>query len=144
MSRINEGHGQRLYALVKADWDAQGITRNAWCDMHPGLQGPTVSRWEKGTSPGVDKLRLVAEALNMGMLELLVAIGVLSSDEAGGVVPAPRPDAPSVSVAIERDPSLSDWERDQMRNLWSAIHAVEARTAQQASRSTTRRNRSTT
>jgi hypothetical protein len=139
MSNDSE-HGPALYAFLEAEWAALGTNQNAWSWQH-GLQGPTVSRWARGTEPSFAAMRAVAHALGRPMLDVLVAAKMITEDEAGGVTTGPTA-APSIDVAIERDPTLTDWEREQLRSFRGALHAVEARTV--AESKPTKRDRTDT
>jgi hypothetical protein len=107
MNNAEQSYGRELYNLVEKAWKSQGLVCNSWCDAHPGLSGPTVSRWRsKGHAPQLDKIRLVADALGMGMLELLVAIGVVTDAEASG--PTKTIKVWSFDEALCNDPTLTD------------------------------------
>lgn len=105
-------YGPALYAYLEKVWTARGMTRNAWCN-EVGLNTPTVMRWAEGSDPDIAVFADLAEAADMPILELLVAAGVISADEAKVTPREPR--AVDVDEAIENDPRLSATERQALR-----------------------------
>jgi transcriptional regulator with XRE-family HTH domain len=64
--------------LDKRDWNATQLATQA------GVSQAIVSRWIRNeTVPTIDNLRPLAASLNTTLLDLLVAAGILTPDEAG-------------------------------------------------------------
>lgn len=123
-------YGPNLYAYLAEHWTALGTNQNAWCDAHPGIHAPTVSRWRTGTEPRLPAFRQVADALGVSVVDVLVAAGVLRSDEVGGRV-ATAPVPASLDVALRTDPTLSDDLRKAVRDIvraWRNVESGEAET----------------
>lgn len=127
-----QGYGPSLYAYLSEYWRAHDTNQNAWCDQHPGIQAPTVSRWRTGTEPRLSALRDVADALGRPLLEILVAAGILTPEEAGGYV-VPAPEVPSIDAAIKLDPNLSDLQRRTLRDILKSLRDVESGRAKSSS-----------
>lgn len=117
-------YGPRLHAYLEQHWHAEGTNANAWVNQHPAIQGPTVSRWKTGSVPSLANMRAVADALGVPMIDVLIAAGVLDGDELNREPVAPA--TPSVDVAIEVDPNLTDLQRRTLRDILASLRAVEA------------------
>ena len=115
--------GPNLYRYLERHWRAQGTNANAWTYAHPGVQGPTVSRWQRGTIPSLPAMRAVADALEVPMADVLVAAGVMDKRELGRE-PATPPE-PDIDAAIAGDPTLSDLARRTLRDILAGIRSVE-------------------
>lgn len=71
---------------------------------HGGVSDSDVSRWLRGaTTPSIEKLRAIAPALRLRLLDLVVAAGHLTPDEAGLEGPPPQPAPPVWSPEAIRD-----------------------------------------
>ena len=116
--------GPNLYAYLERYWRANGTNANAWTDAHPGIQGPTVSRWRTGTVPSLQAMRAVADALAVSMCDVLTAAGVIDAKEHGRKPVEPA--EPNIDAAIANDPTLTDLERRTLRDILDAIRAVES------------------
>lgn len=112
-----------MYAFLQQEWDAMGIRPTAWC-RKVGMADATVLRWRDGVEPDLRTLRRVAEALGRPLLDLLVAAGYVTSAEAGGYSVPIR--SYSLLEAIELDRSISDGEREALRQVHDAFALVEA------------------
>lgn len=117
--------GPRLYAYLEDYWREQGTNANAWTAQHPGVQGPTVSRWKVGAVvPSLQAMQAVADALGVTMLDVLIAAGVVDVGEVGR--DAARAVVPDIDSAIAADPALADWQRRNLREFLDALRRVEA------------------
>jgi transcriptional regulator with XRE-family HTH domain len=130
---IEVDHGAALYAYLSAYWRAHGTNQNAWCDAHPGIQAPTVSRWARGTEPSLSALRKVADALGISMLDILIAADVITEAELDRPAPA-APAAPSFLDAVRLDPDLTDREREIYPEMRAAFAAVTTGRADEVAR----------
>lgn len=126
-------YGPNLYAYLESYWRAHGTNQNAWCDAHPGIQAPTVSRWRTGTEPRLAAFRAVADALGYPVLDVLVAAGVITEAEAGGHT-ATVATSPTVDVALKVDQSLTSAQRGILRDMLSAMRDVSAGNAETVTR----------
>lgn len=112
-----------LYRFLETEWDAMDIRPTAWC-RSVGLADATVLRWRDGVEPDLRSLRRVAEALGRPLLDLLVASGYVTEEEAGGYVVPPR--SYDLLEAIQLDQSISDGEREALRQVHDAFAMVGA------------------
>lgn len=120
-----EQWGPNLYAWLDAYWRSHNTNANAWADAHPGIQGATLSRWRSGTVPSLQAMRLVADAVDRPLVDVLTVAGAIRPGEAGDR-PAPvTPEAPSIDVAIAQDPTLSPLARQTLGDILAAIRGVE-------------------
>lgn len=117
-------YGPRLYSYLERHWRAAGTNANAWVNQHPTLQGPTVSRWKTGSVPSLAAMRAVADALDVTMLDVLVAAGVVDSAEVNHEPPEPAP--PTIDAAIALDPNIHPNLRAALREIVDGFRAVEA------------------
>lgn len=117
--------GPNLYAWLETYWRAHGTNANAWSDAHPGVSGATISRWKTGTVPGLTAMRAVADALGMSLVDVLTVAGVIREGETGARH-VPDPELPSIDLAIDTDPTLSDPARDALRGVLNGIRRVES------------------
>lgn len=98
-----------------ADWlaermNATGFGSNSDLGRATGVPDSVISRWRtSGTTPSIAQLRRLCPALQVSLLELLVAAGHITAEEAGvtGFTPAVRV-ARSTQDAIRHDPTLDD------------------------------------
>lgn len=89
-----------------------------------GIDQTQISRWLRGLGqPSLDNLRKLAPALRRPMLELVVASGHLTREEARlrDLRPIEEPEAPSVSEAVERDPRLMDMAREHLLRQYEML-----------------------
>ncbi|HET8581732.1 MAG TPA: helix-turn-helix transcriptional regulator [Jatrophihabitans sp.] len=134
MSNDTAQHGPALYAYLADYWRTNGTNQNAWCDQHPGIHAPTVSRWRNGTEPRLSAFRAVADALGVSILDVLQAAGVITAAEAKGRTVAPHA-APSLDVALERDETVPASARRAIAEMLRAIRDVESGKAAQVTAS---------
>lgn len=124
MSTVSpDDYGPRLYAYLETHWRAQGTNANAWVNQHPGIQGPTVSRWRNGSVPSLANMRAVADALGVSMLDVLTAAGVVDERDAKRAPATPAP--PSIDAAIAGDPNLTDLQRRTLGDILASLREVE-------------------
>lgn len=116
--------GPRLAAYLTEHLRARGITVNRFADTTPGIAGSDVSRWRTGTEPTIEKFRAVANGLNVSIVDVLLAVGVLTRDDIDRE-PAPIP-VPDLDAAITADPRLTDWSRRHIRDIIASIIAVQS------------------
>lgn len=115
--------GPSLYAWLEDYWHEQGITANMWASSHAGIQGGTVSRWRTGDIvPSLPAMVAVAEALDVPVLDVLIAAGVVTQEDVGR--DATRAVTPSLDAAIAADPTLEDWQRRNLREFADAMRDV--------------------
>lgn len=117
-TRPRKDHGPRLAAYVRAQL-APGQSMRSFCLQH-GLDNQRISVWETTSGDvSIDSMREFGDKLGLTLGQVMVIAGYGTEDEFGGATPpAPTPPPPvSVDDAIERDPELSDVERDLLRNL---------------------------
>lgn len=100
---------------VWADWltermRATGFGSNSDLARATGVPDSVISRWRtSGTTPSIAQLRRLGDALQVSLLELLVAAGHLTADEAGVTAfTVPVRVARSTLEAIRDDPALDD------------------------------------
>ncbi len=86
-----EGH------LARRGWEVSDLAARA------GLSPSVIHRWRKGYRPNLDNARLVAKALGVPILEVLLAAGQLTPDEAGATVAAPSPIAELTNAELLRE-----------------------------------------
>lgn len=94
-----------------------------------GVTDSLISRWRRGVvTPSLDKIRPVAEALNRPFLEVAVAAGALSAEEARMKQP---PEAPTSPVGAGVDPDvLADLEvadKDTVAAIRAMLKAAKPR-----------------
>ncbi|GAB2690694.1 hypothetical protein [Thalassiella azotivora] len=104
--------------MTQQDWaswlgdrmEAVGFASNSDLSRASGVPDSAISRWRtSGTTPSVAQLRRLVGPLQATLLEMLVAAGHLTSDEAGlreVTPPVRRP--PTTREAIEADAGLPD------------------------------------
>jgi transcriptional regulator with XRE-family HTH domain len=85
-----------------------------------------ISRWRSGsTTPSLTQLRRLQVPLRAPLVELLVAAGLLTADEARLQAPsAPQPEMRDVRDAIERDPVLTDDLKHLLQTQYDAMVAL--------------------
>jgi len=134
--------GPRLYAYLERHWTAEGATANRWAYAH-GIQGASISRWKTGdVTPSLERMVDVAAALDVTVLDVLIAAGVV--DEADAKRPASLPVPPSIDAAIAHDPDLSPELRRSLRDFvaaWRRVDAREVEEVRSAPRKARRRGR---
>lgn len=80
---------------LRAAMDRAGLSA-AELSRASGLSASQIGRWLDGRNrPGVEQLRAIAPALGERLLDLLVAVGHLSAEEAGLSGPPPVPEPPA-------------------------------------------------
>ena len=105
---------------------ATGFGSNSDLAKATGVPDSVISRWRtSGTTPSIGQLRRLGDALQVSLLELLVAAGHLSADEAGVTTfsPAVRV-ARSTRDAIRDDPDLDDDLRHLLTLQYEAMLAL--------------------
>lgn len=94
------GWGAYLSKLMRA----RKIGSDAELARRSGINQSLISRWKKDdVAPGVDNLRRLSRALDVPLLELMVAAGVVEPKEARM---ADRPEPPEPPVGAGVDPAL--------------------------------------
>jgi transcriptional regulator with XRE-family HTH domain len=126
MARDDRGtHGVAVMRFLDAEFTARPDALTSWArdnDIDPSK----FSKWRRGESdPDLAGLREIASALGRPTWHLLAAAGFIDADEmdAPPILPTPMPD---VDDAIERDPTLSDIERDILRSARDMGKAARA------------------
>lgn len=89
-----------------------------------GMNASAVSRWRDGQIPGVDACRALANAWNVPLLDVLVAAGILTKDEAQW---NDRPTRLANVQAVLDDPNTAP----VMRNLLATVLDDISRAASQ-------------
>lgn len=117
-------HGPALYAYMSQYWEEHDTNQNAWCDAHPGIHAPTVSRWARGSEPKLAAFRQVADALGVPIVEVLIAAEVITPGEVGVTITSP---CPALFLhAVATDPALTDEERATYPAMRAAFEALQA------------------
>jgi hypothetical protein len=122
MSTSPSKHATALYAFLEKEWAAMKIAPTTWC-RQVGIADPTVYRWSQGVEPDMKSIRRVAEALGRPVIDVLVAAGYVSAEEAGGHVPAPR--SYSLIDGLNLDTTYSPEIREALRQVLDAMLLVE-------------------
>lgn len=125
MGNDSTEYGPNLYRFLADYWRATGTNQNAWCDAHPGIHAPTVSRWRTGTEPRVAAYRAVADALGRPILDILQIAGVITADEAKGRAVTPTT-APSIDDALRLDDTVPASVREALASMLQATRDVAA------------------
>lgn len=93
-----------------------------------GINQSLISRWERDeVAPSVDTLRKVSSALNIPVLELMVAAGLIEPKEAR-MADRPAPPEPPVGAGVDPElladaESLSPAEVQRVRDFIKGIRA---------------------
>ena len=105
------------YMRPNGDLDVPALHRMS------GVPDSILRRWlNLDGDPGLPNLRLVAPALGATFLELLVAAGLASPEEAGfSENPAPPPAPPTPEERIMADDVLSDDEKTSLIQLYRVL-----------------------
>ena len=122
-SRAGSAQARALFDFILAECNAQQIALTTWC-RGAGIPDPTVLRWREGVEPDMRSLRRVAVALDRSLIDILVAGGWITREEANGHVPQIR--SYDLSEAIRLDTKISDAEREAHRQLQQAFAMVES------------------
>ena len=112
-------YGPALMAYVDAELAARGITPTAFATQH-GMTVAQFGRWRSGeTQPRLGAIVELAQALDKPPLELLaLTIGAVAPGDPG----APQvTEAPRIADAIELDPTLTDFERGLLQDVWGSL-----------------------
>jgi transcriptional regulator with XRE-family HTH domain len=114
-----------------ADWlgermDALGFDTNSDLARATGVPDSVISRWRtSGTTPSIGQLRRLQSALQVSLVELLVAAGHLTADEAGVTsFTAPARVIRGTRDAIGQDRELDDDLRHLLELQYDAMLAV--------------------
>ena len=110
--------GQRMCAL--------GFDANSDLARAAGVPDSVISRWRtSGTTPSIGQLRRLQSALQVSLVELLVAAGHLTADEAGVTsFTAPARVIRGTRDAISQDRELDDDLRHLLELQYDAMLAV--------------------
>jgi transcriptional regulator with XRE-family HTH domain len=114
-----------------------GYRSNSDLARESGVPDSVLSRWRNaGTKPSLAQLRRLQKSLQASLLELLVAAGHLTPDEAKlTAVSRPERLPRDVRDAIELEPELTDDLKHLLLNQYDAMLALaRARAAEAASR----------
>lgn len=105
---------------------ATGFDSNSDLARETGVPDSVISRWRtSGTTPSIAQLRRLGPALQVSLLELLVAAGHLTSDEAGVSSFSPAVRVPRTTRdAIREDPALDDDLRHLLTLQYEAMLAL--------------------
>jgi transcriptional regulator with XRE-family HTH domain len=114
-----------------ADWLADrmravGFEANSDLARATGVPDSVISRWRtSGTTPSIGQLRRLQTALQVSLVELLVAAGHLTPEEAGvtAFTPAQRLSR-STRDAIRHDPELGDELKHLLEVQYDAMVAL--------------------
>lgn len=113
---------------LTATMSAHGMT-NVELARRSGVHNTVVGRWRKDTSsPSINNLIAVARIFDVPPVRLMLTLGMLTDDEAGGVGPLPLPD-PTPDPTFEMimgDPGLSKRDKSE---IWSQILRRRSRRA---------------
>lgn len=114
-----------------ADWlaarmAATGFTANSDLARATGVPDSVISRWRtSGTIPSIGQLRRLCPALQVSLLELLVAAGHLTKDEAGVTTFSQPVRVPRTTLdAIRHDPHLDDDLKHLLELQYDAMLAL--------------------
>ena len=89
------------------------------------MSDATVLRWRDGDAePDMRTLRRVAEALGRPLIDVLIAAGYVDPEQAGGYAVPIR--SYSLLEAIELDRTISDGEREALRQVHDAFALVQS------------------
>lgn len=125
MSTRPVDHAKALYAFIEKEWIKQGLKGpTPWARLN-GFSVVTMLNWrDKGGDVDMRLIREVAAALHRPVIDVLIAAGYVSVDEAGGyVVPEREYD---LLEAITLDPKISDAEREALRQLHDVFAVVSS------------------
>lgn len=103
-----------------------GYATNSDLARAAGVPDSVISRWRNnGTMPSLGQLRRLTEPLGASLLQLLVAAGHLTPDEAEATgAPEPIRIVRSVREAIAHDPELDDELRQLLLVQYEAMLTV--------------------
>lgn len=120
MSKTGE---QNWQAYLSGAMQAAGIDSGAELARRAGINESQVSRWLRGIGqPDLTNLRRIAPVLGRPVLELAVAAGHLSPEEAKlKEVRPPEPQPVDVLEAIRRDPDLLPEAREHLLNQYGLL-----------------------
>lgn len=114
-----------------ADWladrmQATGFEANSDLARAAGVPDSVISRWRtSGTTPSIAQLRRLPAALQVSLLELLVAAGHLSPEEARvRTYTMPERLARDTRAAIRQDPDLDDELKHLLEVQYDAMRAL--------------------
>ena len=95
--------------------------------LRHGLDPAQISKWKSGSTPSLEQLRLVADALGETLGTVLVAGGFgTAKDFTVSNTPPTPPPPPDIGRAIKFDPDLDDVERATLAHVWAALLAARA------------------
>jgi transcriptional regulator with XRE-family HTH domain len=103
-----------------------GFEGNSELARATGVPDSVISRWRtSATTPSIGQLRRLQSALQMSLVELLVAAGHLSIDEAGITsFTAPTRVSRGTRDAISQDPDLDDDLKHLLEVQYDAMLAI--------------------
>lgn len=134
-----DDHPSRPDAVPWADWlgarmTATGLEANSDLARRTGVPDSVISRWRtNGTTPSIGQLRRLQSALQVSLVELLVAAGHLSAEEAS-VTSFTQPErrVRGTKDAIRIDPELGAELKHLLEAQYDAMVALAR--AQRSSR----------
>lgn len=102
------------------------IESNAELARRSGVNDSVISRWKSGVVPSLDKIRRVAEALNRPFLEVAVAAGAMTPEEARMTSPPALPEVP-VGAGIDPDQlaRLARFDREQIDAVIGLLESIK-------------------
>lgn len=104
-----------------------GLDTNRDLARASGVPESVISRWRnQGVTPSVEQLRRLRAPLELSILELLVAAGYLSAEEAAVPEPVLLPPAPTSGVveALAEDDALPEPLRQSLIEHYRALVAL--------------------
>lgn len=116
-----QDYGPRLAEYIDGLRDGRSMREFA---MTLGLDPAQISKWKAGSTPSLEQLRLVANALGetLGTVLVVAGFGTTKDFTVSSTVPKPPP-AADVGHAIRHDVKLSDTERATLAHVWDALLA---------------------
>lgn len=125
-------------------WMDERQLSNAALARTTGLNDSAISKWRRGAAaPDVASCRRIAQAIHRPLLEVLVAAGHLSSEEAKLKAPPPTPQRPVSEEAarlarlqkVLDDPATPEKVKERLRALLGVAEDMAEETARDAKES---------